>query len=347
MYPLHPSPPYLQAPADNSRRATLEWFRNARYGLFLHYGLYSLLGRHEWVQFHEKIPVAEYAKLAEQFTAENFDAKKIATFAVDAGMSYVNITTRHHDSFCLFRTEQTEFQSLNTPCGRDLVEELAEACRDRGLGLCLYYSHGRDWRHPHAPNNGEEWGDNARPRYDQPDPHYATGEDHDLEKYLEFMKAQIRELLTQYGPITAIWLDGIGTPLCGDYTKFRCQELYDIIHDLQPHVLVSYKEGLLGTEDFCAPEHSTTARRGKMASMEGVPREVCTTMAPGSWGYNEEKAGQHKDDNTVWEELRNAGRQKYNLLLNTGPLPDGALDPEDVPTLRNIGKRLREEGWPK
>ena len=163
---------YEELHDTDPRQAALTWFKQARYGLFLHYGLYSLLGRHEWVQLREKIPVAEYGKLAGQFTAEKFDPDLIADFAVDAGMRYINLTTRHHDCFCLFETGETPFNSLQAACGRDLVGELAAACDRRGLGFCLYYSHGRDWRHPHAPNN-DEWGGNARPEYDPPEPSYA------------------------------------------------------------------------------------------------------------------------------------------------------------------------------
>ncbi len=332
---------YEEIYAHNPRGAALQWFRDAKYGLFLHYGLYSLLGRHEWVQFREKIPVREYEKLKDLFTAENFDAEYIADLAAAAGMKYVNITTKHHDGFCLFRTAQTDFNSVNSPAGRDLVGELAEACARRGLGLFLYYSHGRDWRHPHAPNNGE-WGDVARPHYDPPEPSYAYGDDHDLNKYLDFVKAQITELLTQYGPVAGIWLDGIATPLAGDYTLFRCQELYDLIHSLQPQTLVSYKQGLLGTEDFIAPEH----RRPQDAPPD-KPCEICTTMAPGSWGYKADLAGNHRTADEVWELLRRARRAGCNLLLNTGPLPDGSMDPEDDAVLREVGKRLRREGFPE
>ena len=197
---------------SDPRKAALKWLAEARFGLFMHYGLYSLLGRHEWVQFRETIPVAEYAKLKDRFTAEKFDADGIADLALAAGMRYVNITTRHHDSFCLFDTAQTDFKSTHSPAKRDLVKELAAACAKKGLGLCLYYSHGRDWRHPHAPNN-DEWGGSARPKYPAPDPAYATDAAHDLQKYVAFVKAQVTELLTNYGPIAAIWLDGIATPL--------------------------------------------------------------------------------------------------------------------------------------
>lgn len=329
---------YEELYQQNPRSAALKWFTDAKYGLFLHYGLYSLLGRHEWVQFREKIPVAEYAKLKEQFMAENFDADYIADFAVDCRMKYVNLTSRHHESFCLFDTKQTDFNSVNSPANLDLVGELANACDKRGLGFFLYYSHGRDWKHPHAPNN-DKWGGNARPNYETPEPSYARGKEHNLKEYLDFMTAQITELLTNYGSIAGIWLDGIAVPKSGDCSVFKCQELYDLIHSLQPQVLVSYKQGLIGTEDFVAPEH-------KAIQQDDKPGEICTTMCPGSWGYMASAAGKHKTADEVWETLRNTRERGYNLLLNTGPLPDGSIDQEDDKPLREVGARLRREGFP-
>ena len=313
------------------RGTALKWFREARFGMFIHYGLYALLGRGEWVQFHEKIPVAEYAKLKDRFTAEKFSADAFADLALAAGMKYINITTRHHDGFCLFKTAQTDFNSVNSPARRDLVGELADACRSKGLGMFFYYSHGRDWRHPHAPNN-DEWGGSARPKY-------ATGKDHDLQKYLDFITAQITELLTQYGPVGGIWLDGIMTPLSGDKSKFRCQELYDLIHHMQPQVLVSYKQGLLGTEDFFAPEHKG------IANPQGKPMEICTTLQKGGWGYVEKAV--HLTPDEVMQTLARAAGFNANLLLNTGPLGDGSIHPDDVATLREVGKRLKANGFPK
>ena len=335
-------PSYLRGYEDlyktDPRGAALKWFREARFGMFIHYGLYALLGRGEWVQFREQIPVAEYAKLKDRFTAEKFSADAFADLALAAGMKYINITTRHHDGFCLFRTKQTEFNSLNSPARRDLVGELAEACRSKGVGMFFYYSHGRDWRHPHAPNN-DEWGGSARPKYATPQPEYATGKDHDLQKYLDFVTAQITELLTQYGPVAGIWLDGIMTPLSGDKSKFRCQELYDLIHRSQPQVLVSYKQGLLGTEDFFAPEHKG------IANPQGKPMEICTTLQKGGWGYAEKSV--HRTPDEVMQTLAQAAGFKANLLLNIGPLPDGSVHPDDVRTLREVGRRLRTDGWPK
>lgn len=329
---------YEKRYAENPQAAAIEWFREARFGLFLHYGLYSLLGRHEWVQYREKIPVAEYAKLSAQFHSDRFDAERIASLAKIARMRYITITTRHHDSFCLFRTKHTEFNSLASPARRDLVEELARACDRHGLGLCLYYSHGRDWKHPHAPNN-DEWGGNARPQYDPRDPAYAYGRNHHLERYLEFMTAQISELLTQYGPIASIWLDGIATPLSGDRSKFHCDELYRHIRSLQPQVLVSYKQGLLGTEDYLAPENKG------VANSSGKPMEICTTLQRHGWGYV--KDDQHLDADQAMERLQAAATQGANLLLNTGPLPDGSIHHRDAETLAQMGARIEKNGYPK
>lgn len=348
--------PYL-ADAASPREAMTDWFRDARYGLFIHYGLYSLLNRHEWVQLQEKIPVAEYAKLQDEFSADAFDAKAIAKLAVDAGMKYVNLTTRHHESFALFDTKTTSFNSVAAPrCGRDLLAELAEACADAGLGLCLYFSHGREWRHPHGPNN-DQYGGHARPDYDPPEPTYAYGRDHDLTLYLDYLTEQTRELLTNYGPIAAFWLDGIAVPLSPkndegeviegydplrDGDPFECQKLYDLVHELQPWALVSYKQGYLGTEDFFAPEHKGYTRTERA----GRPMEICSTMTPGSWGCHAEWDRQHLDAAGVWGKLEEAAAKRANLLLNTGPLPDGSLHAGQAAALRQVGQRIDRDGLP-
>ena len=313
----------------------------------MHYGVYSLLGRHEWVQYREKIRVAEYAKLKSRFHARRFDADFITDLALEAGMKYVNITTRHHDSFCLFETRQTDFNSTNSPAKRDLVADLAQQCHKKALGLFLYYSHGRDWKHPHAANN-DRWGGKARPEYDPPEGTYATGRKHNLQKYLDFVTAQITELLTNYGPIAGIWLDGIAVPQNprGKAAEqhqprrgkdlFQAQKLYDLIHSLQPQVLVSYKQGYLGTEDFFAPEHSAKPVKKR----KGRPVEICTTLH-GGWGYVKAQDGKHRKVADVMGMLERAQKARANLLLNTGPLPGGSIHSEDVKTLRAVGRRLR------
>lgn len=331
--------------SQDPRAAALQCFRESKFGLFLHYGLYSLKegfhnGQHsrpaEWVMLRGKIPVAEYERLMDSFTAEKFDADFITDMALGAGMKYINITTRHHDSFCLFESRHTDFTSVNSAAKRDLVGELSEQCQQKGLGFHLYYSHGRDWRHPHAPNN-DAWTaeSSARPDYAEPDPYYKTGDDHDLQVYVQFMKDQVTELLTNYGPIASIWLDGVRTPktLPERLHEYKTQALYDHIHSLQPQVLVAYKQGLIGTEDFMAPERNWQGETD-------IPIEICDTMQPFSWGYDKSAHEGHKTPDDVMAMLDAAAKRGGNLLLNTGPLPDGSIHPDDVNTLAEVGRRL-------
>jgi len=343
------APPYLkgygQIYEENPRQAALQWFRNARFGLFMHYGVYSLTGQGAWVQYRKKIPVAEYVKLKGKFTAKNFDADFITNLAIEAEMKYVNITTKHHDGFCLFRTKQTDFNSVNSPAKRDLVEELANACARKNLGLCLYYSHGRDWKHPHAPNN-DKW-KSARPKYATPEPSYLYGKDHDLNKYVDFMHAQLTELLTQYGPVANIWLDGWSTPMSGAIEEFRIVETYALIRKLQPQTLISSKLGYNGDEDFYAPEYHWPKRfpdKMEEAKKSSKPIEICHHIA--GWSYNKKSDGKHRGADSVIENLKYAAKFDANLLLNTAPLPDGSIDRQDVETLREVGRRIRKTGWP-
>lgn len=343
-----PVPSFLEDVAAqyqiNPRQAHLEWFKNAKFGLFIHYGLFSLLEGEwngvtskpaEWVQLQSLVPVATYAKLKDEFKADQFDCDFITDMALNAGMKYINLTTRHHDSFCLWDTKYSDFKSTNSPARRDLVGELSEQCQKKGLGFYLYYSHGRDWKHPHAPNNNK-WGNYARPPYDPPEPTYKTTEEHNLQIYVEFMKNQITELLTHYGPIGAIWLDGVSHLLKNPdkVQQFHLQDLYDHIHSLQPQVLVSYKQGVLGTEDFKAPERH-------FKGISDVPLEICDTLQEKSWGYAKYDDGKHKTADQVMEKLARAEAMPANLLLNTGPLPDGSIYPDDIRTLKEVGRRLR------
>lgn len=321
----------------------IDWFRDARFGLFMHYGLYSLLGRGEWVQCIEKIHVGEYEKLKSDFTAAHFDADMITDLALEAGMKYVNITTMHHDGFCLFDTRETDFSSVNSAARRDLVGELAEACHRKGLGLCLYYSHGRHWRHPHAMTC-EEYNKGARPAYESPEPTYATGSDHDISKYVAYCKAQMTELLTNYGPVASIWFDGWGTPKGGPWeTELFIPELYRHIRTLQPDCLMSYKMGLTGTEDYYSPEYhwpDHLPKEMKEARASGKPIELCHHIA--GWGYQKANDGKHRGPDSVMKDLEYVSQFDANLLLNTAPLPDGSIDKQDVATLREVGRRLRD-----
>ena len=332
---------YEQQYRQNPRRAALEWFKNARFGLFIHYGLYSLLGRGEWVMFYDKIRPAEYARLQDQFTASKFDAEFICRLAVEAGMRYITLVTKHCDSFCLWNTKQTDFNSVNSPAKRDLVKEMAEACRKNGLGFFVFYEHGFDWRHPHGPAPWDWKAKAVRPAYDPPDAWYAPRESYDFGKYLDYVTAQITELTGNYGPLAGVWLDGAGVPHSGDRSKFRLPELYSLIRGRQPQTLISYKFGVNGDEDFLAPELPQV----KLIQDRGAkPAEICRTLEPRWWGYDRAAEGKHHTADEVMEMAAECAQYNANLLLNTGPLPDGSIPPEDVRTLREFGRRVRAKG---
>lgn len=347
-------PAYLSAYADlyaeNPRQANLEWFKHAKYGLFMHYGLYSILEDGEWVQLRHDppIPVADYDTLKNYFNPKNFDADFITDLAMEAGMNYINITSRHHDSFSLFKTEQSAFNSVDAPnCGRDLVEELAQACEKKGLGLFLYYSYGADWKHPYFYSRESGWGA-ARPNYSEPQPEYKFEKDEDFKQYIDFVHAQLRELLAQYPTIAGIWLD----PIMGYYHRpdlFPIEETYTLIRSLNPHVLISFKQGANGDEDFSAPERSGGAKVGQQLEVakrvyelnKDKPKEICNTLQPHAWGYKKSVNGQHKKADEVYSILQKMDSIGANLLMNVGPLADGSFPEEDIQTLREVGERLR------
>lgn len=347
------APLYLEAYETqyqrSPREASVAWFRQARFGLFMHYGLYSALGHGEWVMLHEKIPVAEYAKLKDRFTADKFDADHITSLALAAGMKYVNLTSRHHDGFSLFATKQSDFSSMNSPARRDLVGELAEACRRKGLGLFLYYSYAADWQHPYFYPREAGWV-SARPAYAEPQPEYLWKTDADFRRYIDFTHAQLRELLTQYGPLAGIWLDPLRGYL-GRPDLFPIDETYALIRSLQPQCLISFKQGANGDEDFIAPERKADIQVGKGGLVErireknqGKPVEICDTLQPAAWGHDIRSEGHHKTADDVMKMLASAKSRGANLLLNTGPLGDGSIHPDDQRTLREVGRRLKLEG---
>lgn len=343
---------YRASYTDNPRQAAGDWFRDAKFGLFMHYGLYSLLGRGEWVMLRERIPVAEYTKLQDDFTARNFDVDFITDLALDAGMKYINLTSRHHDGFCLFETNQHDYHSVAAPAHRDIIGNLAEACHEKGLGLFLYYSYAADWWHPYFYAREAGWA-NARPAYDQPQPQYKWAKDEDFRVYIDYVHAQLRELLTNYGPIAGVWFD----PIMGFYNRpdlFPTEETYGLVRSLQPQVLISFKQGANGTEDFAAPErsgHSLAERLQNPAHREVAAKawesnknkhnEICDTLQPSVWGYKKADDSRHLDADEVIKRLDSAWAGDCNLLMNTGPLPDGSIHPDDVKTLREVGRRLR------
>lgn len=358
----HPVPAYLSNQADLWQRdphaANLEWFRQARFGLFIHYGLYSALGKGEWVQFNDKIPVAEYEKLRDGFKADKFDADFITDLACEAQMKYVNLVTCHHDSFCLWNSRTEPFNSVKSPCGRDLVGEMAAACAKKGLGFFTYYTYHLNWRHPKFISR--KYLDMARPDYPQPEPHYTFRGLGDFKEYVDYVHSAMTELLTGYGPLAGVWLDLIMAHYAlPDLMPVR--ETYWLVRKLQPHALVAYKQGATGDEDFATPErhfhslaetalkrfgeHSAHVAASAWEKNKLKHNEICTTLQDGWWGYASN--ARHVGVDEVCRMLGHAAAHDCNLLLNIGPLPDGAVHPEDIATLRAVGKRIRERGWPE
>ena len=343
---------YKEEFKKNPREANLHWFRDAQFGMFIHYGLYSQLGKGEWVQLIDTIPLNEYAKLKDQFTASGFDAEFIVRLAKKAGMKYITLTTKHHDGFCLFKTKETEFNSVNSQAKSDLVGELVKACEKEEMGLFLYYSYAADWKHPYFYPREVGWKD-GRPAYPVKPKAYRYEKPEDFRKYVDYVHAQLKELLTQYPTVAGIWFD----PIVGFYgypEVFPIKETYALIRSLSPHALISFKQGANGEEDFVAPERVGNAKVGteypisqKIYDLnKDKPKEVCNTMQPhmpgiqggATWGYNKAIDGHHLKVEDVKKMLKECKQQGYNLLLNIGPLPDGSVHPEDIKTLSNLNK---------
>lgn len=344
---------FAAAHGNNARAAALAWFQNARFGLFMHYGLYSQLGKGAWAMLKEKIPLSQYEKLKDSFHPEGFDADRIVRIATDAGMKYVNLTSKHHEGFCLFRTRQTDYCSTESPDRRDLVGELAEACRKHGMAMFLYYSL-LDWHHPYFPDPSAGW-QFYRPAYAEKPAQYLWRNDGDTRIYVEYMRRQLRELLTQYGPIAGIYFD----PVMAYWARpdlFPMEDIYRMIRELQPGCLIAFKQGATGTEDWITPER----RPAQIASYAGIaperrqhareveehawalnktkPMELANTLQPVHWGWFANDDGRHRRPEEVLVMLKMARQANANLLLNTGLLPEGCIAAEDVCTLRATGK---------
>ncbi|NND06486.1 MAG: alpha-L-fucosidase precursor [Saprospiraceae bacterium] len=333
----------------NAKEANLTWFKDAKYGMFIHYGLYSILEKGEWVQLRDTIPVKEYAKLKDRFTAENFDADKITEIAIEAGMKYITITAKHHDGFCLFETKETDFNAVNSPARRDLIKELYDACERKSVGLFLYYSYGADWKHPYFYSRENGW-NHARPAYAERQPEYKFEKDEDFKIYIAFVHNHLKELLTQYPNLAGIWFD----PIMGYYHRpdlFPIDSTYSLIRNMSPHALISFKQGANGEEDFMAPERGGSAKVGQQFEVAKLayeknkdkPREICNTLQPHAWGYNKKHDGNHKTAIDVLNLLEDAREVSANLLLNVGPKGDGSFPEEDIKALKEAGDKLNDE----
>jgi alpha-L-fucosidase len=317
--PGSPAPstqPSSRAPALAPRFGdSRDWWFQKRFGLFVHWGLYSIDGWHEQDQWRRRIPRAEYVKLQSRWNPVNFDPDAWLDAAERAGMKYICLTTKHHDGFCLFESRHTAHHTVNTPYGKDIVRQLADACHRRNVPLCLYYSIA-DWHHTNYPNQG---------RHHELPP--QPGDEPDLLKYLEFLKAQVRELCTNYGAIQGFWWDM-------NVDKHVDRSINAMIRELQPSAVINdrgFDEG-----DFGTPERDYTKEGSVTLSFE-KRTEACQSIGMESWGWRRDE--DYYTDRHIQRSIARYLARDANYLLNVGPLPDGTLPPQALGFLERIG------GW--
>lgn len=317
-------------------------FQDNKFGMFIHWGASSVLGNGEWVMNNRNIGVQEYSRLIHIFNPQNFDAKKWVATAKAAGMKYITFITRHHDGFSNWDTQQSDWKITNTPYGKDALKQLAAECHQQGIKLFCYYSL-LDWyRSDYQYETGKTGKGTGR------------SQKSDWESYIRFMKAQLTELLTNYGEISGIWFDGHWDQLDNDHDKtlqskvnWHYDEIYKLIHSLQPQCLISNNHHLtpIPGEDFQAfekdlPGGNSTGFGG--AAVSQLPLETCETMND-SWGFNITDKN-YKSTKTLIQYIVKAAGQNANFLLNVGPMPDGTIQPEFVDTLKVMGKWMEQNG---
>lgn len=317
-----------QAPlsaADQKQAATrderMKWWHEAKFGMFIHWGLYSVIGQHEWVKEQEGVPIPQYEILAKHFKPKPNAARDWARLAKKAGQKYMVMTTKHHEGFCQWDTKLTDFKVTNTPYGKDTLRQLADACHRRNFPLCLYYSIA-DWHSPLYPNQG-------RSHELQPQP----GDHPDLKKYVEFVRGQVRELCTNYGKISGFWWDMY-------VDKLPDPSINAMIRELQPGAVINnrgFDEG-----DFGTPERDYDRTWDLPLSFDRRI-EACQSVGMESWGYR-------KDEDYYSHRYLTSAIAKYrardaNYLLNVGPNADGVIPEKPAAIVKRLGpwyKAVRE-----
>ncbi|NLO02105.1 MAG: alpha-L-fucosidase [Bacteroidales bacterium] len=324
---------------EEERTERMQWWTNARFGMFIHWGIYSEAARGEWVKTNERMSEEEYRKYFDIFNPDLYDPVEWAKAAKKAGMKYVIITSKHHDGFCLWDSEYTDYDAAETPYGKDLLKPFVEAFRNEGLRVGFYYS-GPDWHHPKYPINH---GSLIHPLRDHKDVD-KLNQQRDIKEYTVYMKNQIRELLTDFGTVDLFWSDyGSDVTVRGEEN-----ELVDFIRGLQPEVIMNdrlFSPDLLsgwGTKwDYRSPEQTMPSKGGVIMEGKKVPWEICHTLN-GSWGYSRNvgvtnRHGWKSDEqliNLIIETVSKGG----NLLLNVGPTARGKFCNKTMERLDGIGK---------
>lgn len=314
------------------RQERTEWFRHARFGMFIHWGVYAIPARGEWVRNKEKLSVEEYQPYFAGFNPVDYNPAEWAAIAKDAGMKYVVMTAKHHDGFCLFDSKYTDYKATNTPAGRDLIKEYVEAFRAAGLKVGFYYSL-LDWHHPdyphygdgiHPMSNSEEWKD----------------VEHNFENYVDYMHNQVRELTTNYGEIDIMWFDFSYGEMRGE--KWRATELVNMVRELQPGIIIDNRLGgnieSIDPEpyagDFEGPEQVIPHKPIVDELGRPIPWEACITLN-NNWGYatNDD----YKSAKDVVRTLVNVTSKGGNLLLNVGPDARGNIPRKSIEILEKVG----------
>lgn len=320
-----------------------EWFSNARFGLFIHWGPFSIPGSGEWVMNDRKLTVHNYTNLKDFFNPIDFDAAAYVSMAKSAGMKYITLITRHHDGFSMWDTKYSDFNIMNTPYKKDIVKMIADECHKQGIQLYFYYSL-LDWRREDFPHETGRTGQNSGRK--------GKG---DYASYLQFMKNQLTELLTNYGEIGGIWFDGHwdqtapeGAADRSSRIDWKYDEIYGLIHKLQPQCMIGNNHHLtpFAGEDFQMFERDLPGENASGLSFQTasdkLPLETCETIS-NSWGYNLSDTS-YKTNKQLVNMLVKASSLGANLLLNIGPMPSGKVQPEFQDRLAAMGEWLKVYG---
>ncbi len=315
----------------------MKWWVEARFGLFIHWGLYAQAARHEWIKNRETITDEDYAKYFDLFDPDLYDPREWARAARGAGMKYFVVTTKHHEGFCLWDSKATDYKAPNTPAGRDLLKPMVDAFRAEGLRVGFYYSL-IDWHHADYPVDG-----NHPMRGNQE--YRDANKGRDVSKYAAYMRAQVKELLTKFGPVDQLFFDfsfpGEDGKGRGDWES---EKLLDLVRDLMPNVVLNDRLDLMDRPDgwdYRSPEQMTMRDCVKVGGNR-VPWETCQTFS-GSWGY-------HREEST-WKSVRqcivmliDTVSKAGNLLLNVGPTARGEFDARALERLAGMGEWMKRHG---
>jgi len=333
------APAQLPKETESQKTQRMKWWTDARFGMFIHWGLYALPARHEWVKNRERMTNVQYQKYFENFNPDLYNPKEWARMAKEAGMKYVVLTAKHHEGFCNWDSKFTDYKSTNTPFGRDIIRDYVEAFRAEGLKVGFYYSL-IDWHHPDYTIDR-----NHPQRQDSDTAYIRLNKGRDMNKYREYMKNQVKELLTNYGEISIIWFDFSFPGKNGKgHQDWDSENLLKLARSLQPGIIVDDRldlENVEGGWDFTTPEQYKVTKWPEVNGKR-VPWETCQTFS-GSWGYYRDETS-WKSPAQLLELLTESVSKGGNLLLNVGPTARGAFDYRAQERLKAMGEWMKYNG---